>query len=287
MFPHFLGIGVQKSGTTWLHHNLKPHPDIWMSPVKEIRYFDMRRKKPSFFKFDKQLRRKRVREAYRDIRKRTNVGWWVRYLFFPCNDKWYASLFTPNQGQIAGDITPALAYYDRDTVARIHALMPNAKTIVLLRNPIDRAWSHFNMHMRYNNFPQKKHLDNATIHEFMHRGEVHKRADYARLLDNWYAFYPPEQVFVGFYEHLITDPAQLILDVYRFLGVDSSPDRVPEAVSKNRVAAKHGTYPAIPEKWGCFLAARYHESLIDLHLRFGNDSTASWLESARKYLQAK
>ena len=40
MYPNFLGIGAQKSGTTWLHANLSQHPQIWMPPVKEIHYLD-------------------------------------------------------------------------------------------------------------------------------------------------------------------------------------------------------------------------------------------------------
>jgi hypothetical protein len=40
MYPNFLGIGAQKSGTTWLHDNLARHPQVWLPPVKEIHYFD-------------------------------------------------------------------------------------------------------------------------------------------------------------------------------------------------------------------------------------------------------
>ncbi len=40
MFPDFLGIGAQKSGTTWLYQNLAAHPQVWMPPVKELHYLD-------------------------------------------------------------------------------------------------------------------------------------------------------------------------------------------------------------------------------------------------------
>lgn len=40
MFPNFLCIGGQRSGTTWLHANLNKHPEIWLPPVKEILYFN-------------------------------------------------------------------------------------------------------------------------------------------------------------------------------------------------------------------------------------------------------
>ena len=40
MHPHFLGIGAQRAGTTWLHSTLASHPEIWMPRIKEIHYFD-------------------------------------------------------------------------------------------------------------------------------------------------------------------------------------------------------------------------------------------------------
>ncbi len=40
LYPDFVGIGAQKAGTTWLYHNLRAHPEIWMPPRKEIHYFN-------------------------------------------------------------------------------------------------------------------------------------------------------------------------------------------------------------------------------------------------------
>jgi hypothetical protein len=41
--PHFIGIGAQKAGTTWLYRNLQEHPEVWLPPEKELHYFDEKR----------------------------------------------------------------------------------------------------------------------------------------------------------------------------------------------------------------------------------------------------
>lgn len=46
-YPTFIGIGTQKGGTTWLYHQLRQHPDIWMPLNKELHYFDRNVKYPS------------------------------------------------------------------------------------------------------------------------------------------------------------------------------------------------------------------------------------------------
>jgi hypothetical protein len=105
MYPDFLVIGAQKAGTTWLHRNLQAHPGIWM-PKREVHYFDRKIKDDSF------------------------------------DDGWYASLFEPaEEGKTVGEYTPSYSVIDRDMVARVHELMPEAKIVLMMRNPIERAWS--------------------------------------------------------------------------------------------------------------------------------------------------
>ena len=47
--PSFLGIGAARSGTTWLHENLRHHPQVWVPPAKELHYFDLLRHGPIYF----------------------------------------------------------------------------------------------------------------------------------------------------------------------------------------------------------------------------------------------
>jgi len=151
MLPNFLVIGAQKSGTTWLDKQLRYNPDIWLPPIKEIHYFDVFLPFPFPFPLATLLlsprtrtqywMRIKVKEALQDVKLNPeNFLWHMRYFLLPRTDKWYASLFSPREGQIVGEVTPSYAAINEKDVARVYALMPNIKVIYLLRNPIQRMW---------------------------------------------------------------------------------------------------------------------------------------------------
>jgi len=143
MFPDFLCIGAQKSGTSWLTSNIRLHPDIWTTPVKGIHFFNDLPPLPMITRvFNRKQRNNKWRHLLIGQLGRAvkaphtlEVRWLLRFFLLQRSESWYASLFTPGEGQIAGEITPAYARLDEDTVGRVHSLMPNAKIIYLLRDP--------------------------------------------------------------------------------------------------------------------------------------------------------
>ena len=146
MFPSFIGIGAQRAGTGWLYRNLAKHPDIWLTPLKELHYFDNPNEVDSM---GSRLRSSTWRRqcAARILRdcfpgSRGTLRWDLRYFFGRRSDDWYASLFLPNKYQISGEITPAYSILDSGTVGHIRKIMPDVKIVFLMRNPISRAWSH-------------------------------------------------------------------------------------------------------------------------------------------------
>ncbi len=107
--PNFLGIGAQRSGTSWLTLQLKSHPKIYMSDRKEVHFFD----------------------RYYD----RGLDWYQR--FFP-KDKQAAKY------RWIGEITPNYMYMP-EVPALIHTHLPDCKFIAILRNPADRVYSQYNM----------------------------------------------------------------------------------------------------------------------------------------------
>lgn len=105
-WPNFIGIGVQRSATTWVYACLREHPEVFVSNKKEIHFFDE---------------------------------------FFEQGTKWYCSHFCPRPGQVAiGEITPN--YFDSEsTLIRIAETLPNAKLFVILRNPVERTFSAYRL----------------------------------------------------------------------------------------------------------------------------------------------
>lgn len=102
-FPDFLGIGAQKSGTTWLYKNLIKHPQLYLPETKEIHYFDW-----YFYK---------------------SINWYCQYFK------------SAKKTQVTGEINPCYSTLSEKKIKLIHKMNPKLKIILLLRNPIDRAWS--------------------------------------------------------------------------------------------------------------------------------------------------
>ena len=151
MYPDFLGIGAQKSGTTWLHRNLQTNPQIWM-PRKEVHYFDKKiherfslahrlfGDRPQDRQWRKQVRHWLKVHLVEEFSPK-DLAWDFKYYLLPPSDRWYASIFEPKKGRKTGEITPAYSALKKDMVAHVHELMPHAKIIFMIRNPIERDWS--------------------------------------------------------------------------------------------------------------------------------------------------
>src|ERR671929_75877 len=112
--PNFFIIGAMKSGTTALYYYLEQHPEVYMSPVKE----------PNFFCSQEQ---KNGADAVTDIRA-------------------YERLFRGVLGETAVGEASHCYLYEPRAAAAIRRCVPEAKLLAILRNPIDRAFSHF-LHM--------------------------------------------------------------------------------------------------------------------------------------------
>src|SRR5918993_2901739 len=150
MYPNFIGIGAQKAGTTWLARNLQVHPQIHI-PRKELHYFDRKMNDGSnvltrlFGKTqnDDQWRRQ-VKQIPNQLVKTPSfqeLRWNLRFYMRPYDDRWYSQVFEPKKAKVSGEITPAYSVLDREKVAHAHGLMPDARIIFFMRNPIERVWS--------------------------------------------------------------------------------------------------------------------------------------------------
>ena len=122
--PDFIIVGVQKGGTTSLFNDLKKHPNIKLNNNKEVHFFD----------------RNYAKGIY-----------------------WYQSWFPlKNDERITGEATPSYIFYP-NVIKRIHKHLPDIKLIVLLRDPVDRAYSHYQMEKR--KFRENLSFEEAIKHE--------------------------------------------------------------------------------------------------------------------------
>jgi hypothetical protein len=288
--PDFIGIGAQKAGTTWLSHNLQSHPEIWMPRNKELHYFDDRindPRNPVSRIYGRLTGKGHVNRRWRrQVKSRLRAHWtrspgrellWdLKYYAGAPGDGWYASLFEPGRRKVKGEITPAYSTLPLEDVAYIHNLVPEARIIFMLRNPIERAWSQFVMRLDRSGQRELGLTRYRKLLRNVEREGSRSRTNYLQALENWTAFYPEERIFVGFLEDIYFYPDELLGNVYRFLGVDASfrPQGAGEKVHA-RSAGRMTSDAAV------YLAGLYREELSSLSEHFGGYASF-WLFCAEK-----
>ena len=210
------------------------------------------------------------------------LRWALRYLLARRSDNWYQSLFPDIPGKTTGEICPGYAKLRGQAVGRVHLLMPNAKVIYLLRNPIERSWSYAAQYFtsprwkdRYGSLDRVSERD---LKEFLERDRF-GHSDYLGALNAWQTYYGEGQMLIAFFDELARDPKCLLKRILDFLGIESSESVIPATVGKNRNPSRGAA--ASPEL-RTFLARLHMDQLAELHARFGNAWTSAWLISARQ-----
>lgn len=291
MLPTFLGIGAQRSGTTWMYEQLRLHPEIWLTPVKEVHYFDKRDHLSLLA--NKHYRKHLHRRLYTYLQvftelKLTNlhyISWDLNYFLNKRDTRWYVSIFRPGPGQIAGEITPAYMTLDIDVVKEIRQLNPAMKIIFLMRDPIERAWSGAVKSLARD---QKRKITDISDEDFMHyferKGAI-LRGDYINALDIWENVFGPHQIHIDFMDEIQKKPEDVIRRLYRFLEVSDNENLIPKNL-KRKVNSTDGYKTAIPERFESYLAQRYLAQLEILNKRFGGH-TKTWLQHAKRRIVEK
>jgi hypothetical protein len=288
LYPDFIGIGAQKAGTTWLHRNLRAHPEIWM-PRKEVHYFNRKihdhrtgigrflSRRAADAQWRKQFKHS-IKVHLSELSLEGLLGDF-RYYAVPYNDRWYASVFEPKRGRTTGEITPAYSVLDKGMISHVHELMPGAKIIFMMRNPIERAWSQAVMSFDKAEPGSARFMSEEKFLRRFERNGLTLLTDFRRTLENWSGFYPEHRIFVGFLEDVRFHPEDLLRRLYGFLEVD--PSFEPPAAREKIHSRSDDT---MPTSLAIHLARTYHDELEQLHERFGGYASF-WLYCAQRLIE--
>jgi hypothetical protein len=207
-FPDFLIAGPQRTGTTWLFHNLKSHPEIFLPKEKELYYFstlgmpDHRRFRfpylEDYLHAMADTARSALKRNYDSIRK---VG----------------RLYNP---RIRGEATASYAALPTGVIRDIVTLNPEIKAILMIRDPIDRAWSHARKDLLKEGQPAET-LDTDALTRLLFKDEQRGLALYRILIENWRSQLQPDHLFVGVFDSIASEPERLLAALHGFLGVAS------------------------------------------------------------------
>ena len=189
----FIVAGAQKCGTTALHYQLEKHPQIALPDKEELHFFD-----------DEERFARGVN--YQDL---------------------HDSFRPPSRAVVAGESTPAYLYW-QPAMERIWNYNKEIKLIILLRNPVDRAFSHWNM-QRERGYDTLDFLDAIKAEEQRQkeaaplqsrRFSYVGRGLYGAQLERVFRYFPREQVKVVRSEDLRSDFAGAINSIFAFAGAE-------------------------------------------------------------------
>jgi hypothetical protein len=255
MLPDFLLVGAQKSGTSSLFTYIVQHPHVLSPLVKEIHYFD---------------------------------------LHYSCGPNWYREHFRiavrnrikgliGDHQPITGEASPYYIYHPL-VPARIKELLPHIKLIVLLRNPIDRAYSHYHHVLRKGptleplTFEQAIQSEEsrlrgetqriATDHSYLSLSHQHhsylNRGIYADQLERWFKQFAIERFLILPAEDLFDQPQSVVYKVFRFL-------ELPNVEVNNLRPSNQGKYMPMAPETRAYLSEYYRPHNIRLSDLLGRE----------------
>jgi hypothetical protein len=206
ILPDFIIIGAQRCGTTSLYNYLADHPDVASAFMKETHFFD--------------------------IHFSRGLGWYRAH--FPSAAYRLLLQLLRHRRLVVGEATPYYLFYPH-APRRVREAVPDAKLIMLLRNPIDRAYSHYHhevsMGVETASFEEALAREEAALpeettrvladecfHSFAHFHYSYlARGIYVDQLELWAKFFGRDQLLILKSEDFYADPAAVVGQVFQFL----------------------------------------------------------------------
>jgi hypothetical protein len=242
--PDFLVIGAQKAGTTSLYHYLTQFTDVRRASQKELHFFDVHHAR---------------------------------------GERWYRSQFPVTSAErtwITGEATPSYLSHPA-APERVVALVPQVRLVALLRNPVERAYSHFH-HSRARGTEPLEDFERALELEAERTDgasapldgngqrrrdvEVHsyvRRSTYAPQLRRWIDVFPASSLLLVTAEELFADPAQVVQRVRLHLGLAPSA----ETIEFDRRNAR--SYQQMPDRLRQRLAGAFAHDVAEVEQLLG------------------
>ena len=250
--PNFFVVGAAKSGTTSLYEYMKMHPQIYMAPIKETHHFstdiDNSKFPPNY-----------ARSLNKDLSKflETDMQEGIFHAFVKERDQ-YDKLFKNVKDEKAiGEITNSYLY-SQEAARNIFTRFPDAKVIMMLRNPIDRAFSHYLMDLRIgyetNDFMTALKKDMARDPKGWGISNLYVEIGmYAEQVKRFIEIFPERQRRIYLFDDFKKDAGAVVKDMFTFLGVDPNVDIDysqkfnPSFIPKNKLIGKLNTQKKIKD----------------------------------------
>lgn len=226
-FPNFFLIGAAKAGSTSVAHYLGEHSQIYLSPIKEPNYFSRADINPKHFR---ELLKKRI-ALFDEDKYFTSSEFPSLHAAYLTNEQHYQLLFkNAREDQVTGEAS--VSYLWSPTAPQeIFNVNPNAKIIMVLRNPIDRAFSHYLMDLRVNftkmTFMEALKMDlESPFKTWNANSKYIELGLYSAQIERYFTIFPKQNVKVILFDTLKKNTQLEMRNLFDFLSVD--PEFTPD-----------------------------------------------------------
>jgi len=285
--PNVLVIGLPKSGTSWLYSLLREHPEINMYPLfKEPRilaekwlfgkknFFERMLGKDRYFHLDRvRIQRNASKLIFNRncIKNRKEITWLFKYALYERSYKTYSSLFNQSEKYISVDISPIYSRLDDFAVKDISHYFPDMKIIILLRDPIQRAWSE--MKMVISNTINNK-LDSSIPFDYYlsyYDSVKEDYLNYVNIVERWTNNFSG-RVYVDYYESICEDHKNFYYSICSFLNIE--PKSLTDELLYKKV--NQGVALKMPDQVKDYLVNLYKPYFPLMKYKFKNAYTSNW-----------
>jgi len=304
--PNFFIVGVPKAGTTTIYNYLNMHSEVFMSPIKEPHYFS----KDIRCKFFTQ---KNCMNACFNLKKYFQSKKLVpKHIAFVEEEEQYLELFRDVLNEKVIGETSTGYLYSKYAAEEIYSFNKDAKILIVLRNPVYRAYSHWKMNLSAGIENISISFIDAIQKDFVSRNKGYCKShlyvelgQYANQIKRYMDLFPIENIKIVYFEDLAKNMQNFMTDIYTFLELPLIEDveEVRENVSymykyawlnkikflgitkyipksvKLRVKGKVSStvaFPKLTQEDFAYLYLNYYKNEIDLLEKFLNTDLSSW-----------
>lgn len=254
-------VGATKAGTSWLRDYLAAHPECYLRGARELHYFDCHDLGATWARAEVKKRIARLEQAMATAgTEQALVGAGeladlralLALLQKPVDEAAYVAYLTEERGgaRLVADVTPGYSLLSAERLGQMAGLLPDVRFLYILRDPIERLWSHVRMMARRRGEGTVGKVRAARILHGVIAGRetaIAVRSDYRGGLERLREAVEPGRLMVAFYEELFTHPG--IGALCGFLGIAERPADLGRRVHQGMALAMEPSQLQAARDW--------------------------------------
>lgn len=246
-----ISAGAMKAGTSWLFNQLKNHPQINVTPIKEVHFFIHMHSELNFLSHAARLHNLKTYMANCEVGRsidqiRRDILFFERYMQDPINDRWFKNLYICNRHTYRAEFSNMTSLLSESGFQHVRSIAGKVRVIYILRDPILRLLSHVKFHIAVNNeLNCLESFDEDSFCVYARDCGALMQSLYMKNITRMKKYFSSSELKIVFFEDMISQPRHQISNLYHFLEVSDQP---LDELQVSRIINQGPMLP-IPEKF--------------------------------------